>query len=50
MAPTAGLSGSVLFVADRMALGRPRGTGVGGALGQAVPPLVALVALPAAGG
>lgn len=38
------LSGIVLFIADRMALGRKRGTGVGGALGQAVPPLIALVA------
>ena len=38
------LSGLVLFVADRMALSRPRGTGVTGAIGQAVPPLIALVA------
>ncbi|MET0843063.1 MAG: DUF1304 domain-containing protein [Mycetocola sp.] len=38
------LSGIVLFIADRMALGRKRGTGVGGALGQAVPPLIALIA------
>ena len=38
------LSGIVLFIADRMALGRPRGTGVGGALGQSVPPLIALMA------
>jgi putative membrane protein len=38
------LSGLVLFVADRMALSRPRGTGVSGAIGQAVPPLIALVA------
>jgi putative membrane protein len=38
------LSGIVLFVADRMALGRPRGKGVGGALAQGVPPLIALVA------
>jgi putative membrane protein len=36
--------GIVLFVADRMALGRPRGKGVGGALAQGVPPLIALVA------
>jgi putative membrane protein len=39
------LSGLVLLAADRMALGRPRGTGVGGALAQGAPPLVALVAL-----
>lgn len=38
------LSGIVLFVADRMALGRPRGTGVSGAVAQGVPPLVALIA------
>jgi putative membrane protein len=38
------LSGIVLFIADRMALGRPRGSGVGGALGQGIPPLVALIA------
>ena len=39
------LSGVVLYVADRMALSRPRGAGVSGALGQSLPPLVALVAL-----
>ena len=38
------LAGMVLFVSDRLALSRPRGTGVGGAIGQAVPPLIALVA------
>lgn len=38
------LSGIVLFVADRLALGRERGSGVGGALAQSGPPLVALVA------
>ena len=38
------LSGLVLFIADRMALSRPRGAGVSGAIGQAVPPLIALVA------
>ena len=37
-------SGLVLLVADRMALSRPRGAGVGGALGQSGPPLIALVA------
>jgi putative membrane protein len=39
------LAGIVLFVSDRMALSRPRGTGVGGAIGQSMPPLVALIAL-----
>ncbi|MET0843771.1 MAG: DUF1304 domain-containing protein [Mycetocola sp.] len=38
------LSGIVLFVADRKALGRPRGKGIGGALAQGLPPLIALVA------
>jgi putative membrane protein len=38
------LSGIVLFIADRMSLGRPRGSGVGGALGQGIPPLIALIA------
>ena len=35
----------IVFVSDRMALSRPRGTGVGGAIGQSLPPLVALIAL-----
>ena len=39
------LAGIVLFISDRLALSRPRGSGVGGALSQSVPPLVALVAL-----
>jgi putative membrane protein len=38
------LGGAVLVVADRLAMGRPRGKGLGGALGAGVPPLVALVA------
>jgi putative membrane protein len=38
------LAGIALFASDRMALSRPRGKGVGGALAQGVPPLVALVA------
>ena len=38
------LSGIVLLIADRLALGRPRGQGIGGALGQGVPPLIALTA------
>jgi putative membrane protein len=39
------LLGIVLFVSDRMALSRPRGSGLGGAVAQAVPGLVALVAI-----
>ena len=38
------LSGLVLFIADRMELGRARGKGVGGALAQGLPPLIALIA------
>lgn len=38
------LSGLVLLIADRMELGRPRGKGVGGALAQSIPPLIALIA------
>ncbi|MGH1562385.1 DUF1304 family protein [Mumia sp. DW29H23] len=41
----AALSGLVLFVGDRMALSRERGSGVGGAVAQGVPPLVALGAM-----
>jgi putative membrane protein len=37
------LAGIVLFVSDRLALSRPRGTGVSGALIQGGPPLIALV-------
>ncbi len=43
------LSGLVLLLADRMGLGRERGSGLGGALGQAGPPFLALVALVASG-
>lgn len=39
------LSGLVLLIADRMELGRPRGKGIGGAIGQGLPPLMALIAL-----
>lgn len=39
------LSGVVLFIADRMGLGRERGSGVTGALGQTIPPLIALIAM-----
>ena len=35
----------VLFVSDRLALGRARGTGVTGAIAQAVPAVLTLVAL-----
>jgi putative membrane protein len=38
-------AGIVLFVSDRMALGRPRGSGVGGAMSQSLPALIALVAI-----
>lgn len=43
------LAGIVLFVSDRMALGRPRGKGVGGALTQSGPALIAFVAAVLAG-
>jgi putative membrane protein len=43
------LSGLVLLLADRMGLSRERGSGLGGALGQAGPPFLALVALVASG-
>jgi putative membrane protein len=39
------LSSIVLFVADRMAMGRPRGKGLGGAMGQAIPALIVLIAV-----
>ena len=39
------LAGVVLFISDRLALSRARGSGVGGALSQSLPPLVALVAI-----
>jgi len=38
------LSGLVLLLADRLALGREKGAGIGGAVGQGGPPLVALLA------
>lgn len=37
--------GIVLFISDRMALSRPRGAGVIGAISQTLPPAVVLVAL-----
>lgn len=36
--------GVVLFVADRLALSRPRGAGVTGSIGSCVPPAIALLA------
>lgn len=42
------LAGIVLFASDRMALSRPRGTGVGGAAAQFLPAAVALGAALAA--
>jgi putative membrane protein len=38
------LAGLVLLVSDRMGLGRERGKGLGGAIGQTAPPLIAFVA------
>jgi putative membrane protein len=38
------LAGVVLFVSDRMALSRERGKGIGGAVGQSLPALIALLA------
>jgi putative membrane protein len=38
------LAGIVLLVSDRLAMSRQRGKGVGGALAQSGPPLVALIA------
>ncbi len=39
------LGAVALFASDRMSLGRPKGSGVGGALAEGLPPLVALVAV-----
>ena len=39
------LSGLVLLLADRLGLGREKGAGIGGAIGQSGPPLLALLAL-----
>ena len=38
------LAGIVLYISDRLALSRPRGSGVGGAISQSTPPLIALLA------
>jgi putative membrane protein len=38
------LAGIILFISDRLALSRPEGKGVGGAVSQSAPPLMALVA------
>jgi putative membrane protein len=42
------LSGLVLVIADRMEMGRARGKGIGGAIGQGLAPLLALLAVAAA--
>ena len=39
-----GLAGIVLGISDRLGLGRPKGTGWTGAVGQLTPPLVVFVA------
>ncbi|MFD4180096.1 DUF1304 domain-containing protein [Rhodococcus sp. NPDC058514] len=39
------LLGIVLAISDRLAMSRPRGSGIGGAVAQSGPPFVALVAL-----
>jgi putative membrane protein len=39
------LSSVVLLVADRLAMGRPRGQALGGVLAEGLPPLAALVVL-----
>lgn len=39
------LSGIVLLIADRMEMGREKGKGIGGAMGQGIPPLIALAAV-----
>jgi putative membrane protein len=38
-------AGIVLAVSDRMELSRPRGSGIGGAVSQSLPALIALVAI-----
>ena len=38
------LGGIVLFIADRLGFGGERGKSIVGALGEAVPPLIALLA------
>jgi putative membrane protein len=38
------LAGIALFASDRLAMSRPRGTGLAGSLAQSVPPLIALTA------
>jgi putative membrane protein len=38
------LGSIVLLVADRMAMGRERGKGLGGVLAEGLPPLIALIA------
>jgi putative membrane protein len=43
------LAGIVLYIADRLALSRPRGADRFGPIGQAAPPLIALLAVMFAG-
>lgn len=38
------LAGIVLGVSDRLGLGRPKGSGLSGAISQATPPLIAIIA------
>jgi len=38
------LAGIVLFISDRLAMSRPQGKGVVGAICQSTPPLIALIA------
>ncbi|MFC0108089.1 DUF1304 domain-containing protein [Kibdelosporangium aridum] len=42
------LSGIMLFISDRLGLGREKGTGVGGSISEALPPLVVIIAMLAA--
>jgi putative membrane protein len=42
--PVLGLGGIVLVIADRLGFGGERGKSIGGAVGESVPPLVALLA------
>ena len=38
------LAGTALFISDRLAMSRPTGKGVAGAICQSTPPLLALIA------
>lgn len=39
------VAGTILFVSDRLAMGRPKGAGVSGALAQGVPGLLTVIAI-----